>query len=72
MIVENQKAPVSEKTVFSEDYQRLVSIGHEDSNAVIINTEWTQEGDNFKKFSLYDNNYSPVIISSSTSLISDI
>lgn len=56
---------------FSEDYEELVSqFGNEGS--VVVNVEWNQDGDNFKKFSIYDNNYSPVIISSSTTLINSL
>ena len=70
--MEKRNLFIQGETVFSEDYQKLLSSEKEDPNTVIIKTEWVKEGDNFTKFSLYNNNYSPVIISSSTSLISEI
>jgi len=54
-----------------QDYYNLFP-KDEDNNSVILTTEWNQEGDNFLKFSLYDTNYSPVSISSSTSFICDL
>ena len=53
-----------------QEYYSLVPM-NDGENSVILTTEWNQDGDSFKKFTLYDNKYSPVSISSSTSFTCD-
>lgn len=50
----------------TEDYNEIMKTSE---NSVVIETEWSQTGDFFEKFSLYEN-YSPVETSGSSTLIS--
>jgi len=53
---------------FAKEYSEIVDI---EKNSVKIERQWTSEGDQIQKFSLYDN-YTPVKTSGSTTLISEI
>ena len=50
---------------YSEDYENIMK---DTSKFVVINREWQYKGDFFKKYSIYEQ-YSPVEISESTTLI---
>jgi hypothetical protein len=45
------------------------SIFENDSNSVVIKSEWEKNGDFFQKFSMYDLSYNPVETLGNTTLI---
>jgi len=51
---------------FTKNYNEIMKTSE---NTVIINTEWSEKGDQIQKFSLYEN-YSPVETSGNSTLIS--
>jgi hypothetical protein len=63
-IKELQPNPYNQE--FIKDYEQIVVSSE---NTVLINTEWSKSGDIFKKLSMYDNNYSPVLTLGGTTLI---
>lgn len=64
----NEKSTQNTVEKLFQDYYNLVPQDNE-TNSVVVLTEWNQDGDAFRKFSLYDHNYTPVSISSTTSFI---
>lgn len=72
IVMENKKQiPQIKEDIFFEEYNNIISQG-DMPNSVVVVTEWNGEGNNFKMFSLYDDNYSPVIVSNSTSLTCEL
>ena len=51
---------------FSTEYNEIVNSYQK---SVIIETQWSKEGDFFQKLSMYDNSYIPVETLGSTTLI---
>lgn len=43
---------------FTSEYNEIFSSSE---NTVVVNTEWTKNGDYFEKLSLYDNSYSTIL-----------
>jgi len=56
---------VTENQNFKSDYERIVTY----QTNTYFRMEWHKKGDYFQKFSIYDNSYSPVRTSGSTTLI---
>ena len=50
---------------FKSDYEKIVTY----QNNTYFQMEWYRKGDYFQKLSIYDNSYSPVRTSGSTTLI---
>lgn len=66
MVIETKNIDVKIIEEFISDYETIVNSSE---NSVVIKTEWTKEGDNFQKLSMYDNSYSSVKTFDSTTLI---
>ena len=64
------------KTVESTDKQDFIKEYNEiiDSSktSVVVESEWSKDGDYFQKLSMYDNNYTPIPTLGETTLISTI
>ncbi len=58
----------NEELDFKNEYDTIIRMSE---NTVIVDIEWTENGDYFKKFTTYED-YTPVKTSSSTELISNI
>ncbi len=52
---------------FAKEYNKIINSS---KNSVVIESEWSREGDYFKKFSMYDNNYTFIPTLGGTTLIS--
>ncbi len=63
---ENIEHPHSEDK-YVTDYKRIMQ---SDDNTFLVDIEWTEEGDSFKKFSMYDE-HAPLETSDRTTLISE-
>ena len=66
MEIDTKKPEVKVHEEFISDYDMIVNSSE---NSVVIKTEWTREGDNFQKLSIYDNSYSNIKTLGSTTLI---
>jgi len=66
MVIDTKNIDVKIIEEFISDYETIVNSSE---NSVVIKTEWTKEGDNFQKLSMYDNSYSSVKTFGSTTLI---
>lgn len=58
----------TESTAFRDEYEEIVN---SKEKIVVVNQEWSEKGDVFQKFSMYEN-YTPVKTSGSTTLISQL
>ncbi|MCH8554022.1 MAG: hypothetical protein LAT76_02630 [Schleiferiaceae bacterium] len=66
METESKQTKNSEKRDFIKEYNELIDSS---KNSVVIVSEWSKEGDYFKKLSMYDNNYKPIPTLGETTLI---
>ena len=66
MEIDTKKPEVKGYEEFISDYEMIINSSE---NSVIIKTEWSREGDNFQKLSIYDNSYSNIKTLGSTTLI---
>lgn len=66
---QNEKKENAENQDFISEYNDLFKDSY---NSVIIRTEWTKAGDFFRKFSTYDDSYTPVRTLGNTTLIKAI
>ena len=66
MEIDTIKTEVKVYEGFISDYEMIVNSSE---NSVVIKTEWTREGDNFQKLSIYDNSYSNIKTLGYTTLI---
>ena len=66
--MENEtKKPVSaEKQDFTKEYNEIIDSS---KTSVVIESEWSKDGDYFQKLSMYDNNYTPIPTLGGTTLI---
>lgn len=53
---------------FIQDYEKIV----QSTETVIVQTEWNEEGDFFKKLTMYDNRYIQVPTLGSTTVIKEL
>ena len=64
---EHKSSQSIDNQLFEKDYSDIMNSS--DTTSVIINTEWTKNGDYFQKFSMYDSGYTPVKTLGDTTLI---
>lgn len=60
------------KTIHDQEMEMMVFYTHivnASKNSVVIEQEWKDEGDNFKKLTVYDNNYTSIPTLGETTLI---
>ena len=62
------KQTKNKATKFSEDHQEIMKTS---DHTTLVDVQWSEEGDFFQKFSLYEN-YTPVRTSGNTTLLSDL
>ncbi|MCH7402837.1 hypothetical protein ACFOUP_17075 [Belliella kenyensis] len=53
---------------FEDDYKMIVESS---KNSVVVESEWTKDGDFFQKLTMYDDNYVPIPTLGETTLIKD-
>lgn len=61
-----KKVKTAEIQDFVKEYNKIF---YSSKSSVIIESEWTKEGDNFQKLTMYDNNYTPIPTLGETTLI---
>ena len=54
---------------FTKEYNVIIDSS---KTTVVIESEWSKEGDYFQKLSMYDNNYTPIPTLGGTTLISTL
>ncbi len=64
---ETKKVDSTEKENFTKEYNQIIDSS---KTSVIIESEWSKDGDYFQKLSMYDNNYTPIPTLGGTTLIS--
>jgi len=57
------------KQDFTKEYNVIIDSS---KTTVVIESEWSKEGDYFQKLSMYDNNYTPIPTLGGTTLISTL
>ena len=63
---ETKKIEDTEKQYFTTDYNQIIDSY---KTSVIVESEWSKDGDFFQKLSMYDNNYTPIPTLGETTLI---
>jgi hypothetical protein len=58
-----------EKQDFTKEYLEIIDSS---KTSVVIESEWSKEGDYFQKLSMYDNNYTLIPTLGGTTLISTL
>jgi hypothetical protein len=61
-----KKMKSTENQSLVNEYNKIVNSS---KTSVVIESEWTKEGDNFQKLTMYDNNYTSVPTLGETTLI---
>lgn len=63
---ETKNMESTEKQDFTKEYNLIIDSS---KTSVVIESEWSKEGDYFQKLSMYDNNYTPIPSLGGTTLI---
>lgn len=56
----------TEKQDFTKEYQKIIDFSE---TTVVVESEWSKDGDYFQKLSMYDNNYTSIPTLGGTTLI---
>jgi hypothetical protein len=64
---ETKKVELTDKQDFTKEYNEIISSSE---TSVVVESEWTNDGDFFQKLSMYDNNYTSIPTLGGTTLIS--
>jgi hypothetical protein len=64
---ETKKVELTDKQNFTKEYNEIISSSE---TSVVVESEWTNDGDFFQKLSMYDNNYTSIPTLGGTTLIS--
>jgi len=67
MVKKAKKVKTLKRKDFTKEYNKIIDTT---SNSVVVEAEWTKEGDYFQKLSMFDNNYTLIPTLGSTTLIS--
>jgi hypothetical protein len=59
------KKEKNKKDIFTQEFEQIIG---KSKKTVVIDIEWSEKGDYFKKFSMYEN-YTPVKTAGHTTLI---
>ncbi len=62
-----KKVESIDKQNFTKEYNEIISSSE---TSVVVESEWTNDGDFFQKLSMYDNNYTSIPTLGGTTLIS--
>jgi len=63
---ETKKSESTEKQDFAKEYNEIIDSS---KTSVVVESEWSKDGDYFQKLSMYDNNYTPIPTLGGTTLI---
>ena len=66
---ETKKVESTDKQDFTKEYNEIIDSS---KTSVVVESEWSKDGDYFQKLSMYDNNYTPMPTLGETTLISTI
>ena len=66
---ETKTVESTDKQDFTKEYNEIIDSS---KTSVVVESEWSKDGDYFQKLSMYDNNYTPTPTLGETTLISTI
>ena len=66
---ETKTVKPTDKQDFTKEYNEIIDSS---KTSVVVESEWSKDGDYFQKLSMYDNNYTPIPTLGETTLISTI
>ena len=66
---ETKKVDSTDKQDFIKEYNEIINSS---KTSVVVESEWSKDGDYFQKLSMYDNNYTPMPTLGETTLIRTI
>ena len=67
--MKQKKVEYTDKQGFTKEYNEIIDSS---KTSVVVESEWSKDGDYFQKLSMYDNNYTPMPTLGETTLISTI